>query len=268
MGRLEGKVAVVTGVTRPGIGQATAAKMIAEGAKVVINGRGAEGGRKVEADLNRGFADADRRAVFVPGDVSDFEHVQRLFDVTAETFGKVDILFNNAGIGVFGKTPDADIADLKRMVEVDLYGTFYCCKVAIPLMRKIGGGVIVNNASISGINADHGLPAYNAAKAAVINFTRTLALDHGKENIRANAVCPGFIRAYATELLLDPKHKPILDELLSRIPLGRIGEPDDIAEAVVFLASKQAAFITGTTLVVDGGMTVSTNLPDIGSAFQ
>ena len=265
MGKLEGKVAIVTGVTRPGIGEASAAKMIAEGAKVVICGRGVEGGREVEARLNKGHGDT--RAVFVPGDVADMEQVQKVFDATVSTFGKVNILFNNAGIGTFGKTPDADIGDLKRMFEIDMYGTFYCCKLAIPLMRKLGGGVIVNNASISGMRADHGLPAYNAAKAAVINFTRALAVDHGKENIRANAVCPGFIRAYATETLLDPKYKAILGELLSRIPMGRIGEPEDIAEAVVFLASDASSFITGTTLVVDGGMTVSTNLPDIMSAF-
>jgi meso-butanediol dehydrogenase/(S,S)-butanediol dehydrogenase/diacetyl reductase len=265
MGRFDGKVVVITGVTRPGIGQATAAKFVAEGAKVVINGRGVEGGRAVEAELNAGSG--DRRGLFVPGDVANVEDVQRLFDATVETFGKVNILFNNAGIGSFGKVPDMDIADMKRMMEVDLYGTFYCCRIAIPLMRKQGGGVIVNNASISGINADHGLPAYNAAKAAVINFTRALAVDHGPENIRANAVCPGFIRAYANEILLDPRYKHILDQLLERIPLGRIGEPDDIAEAVLYLASDASSFVTGTTLVVDGGMTTTTNLPDIAAAF-
>jgi meso-butanediol dehydrogenase/(S,S)-butanediol dehydrogenase/diacetyl reductase len=268
MGRFEGKVAVITGVTRPGIGQATAAKMVAEGARVAICGRGAEGGHEIEQSLNRGFTAGEEPAVFVQADVVEFDQVKRVFDVAIEKFGRVDILFNNAGIGAFGETPDADIGEWKRMIDVDLNGTFYCCKVAIPLMRKVGGGVIVNNASMSGMYADHGLPAYNAAKGAVINFTKTLALDHGKDHIRANAVCPGFIIAESNRVLLDPKHKDILNELLARVPAGRLGEPDDIANAVCFLASDESAFITGTTLLVDGGITCSTNLPDISGAFK
>jgi len=268
MGRFEGKVAVITGVTRPGIGQATAAKIVAEGGRVVICGRGIEGGREVEKNLNRGFDKGKEPAFFIQADVADFEQVRHLFDATIEKFGKVDILFNNAGIGSFGETPDADIAEWKRMIDVDLNGTFYCCKVAIPLMRKIGGGVIVNNASMSGLYADYGLPAYNAAKAAVINFTRSLALDHGKDHIRANAVCPGFIVAYSNQILLEPKYKDVLAELLARVPLGRLGAAEDIANAVAFLASDESAFVTGTTLVVDGGITSSTNLPDIRAAFK
>jgi meso-butanediol dehydrogenase/(S,S)-butanediol dehydrogenase/diacetyl reductase len=268
MGRFEGKVAVITGVTRPGIGQATAAKMVGEGARVVICGRGAEGGCEVERSLNQGFETGREPAVFVQADVSDFEHVKRVFDVAIEKFGKLDILFNNAGIGTFGETPDADIGEWKRMIDVDLNGTFYCCKVAIPLMRKIGGGVIVNNASMSGMYADHGLPAYNAAKGAVINFTKSLALDHGKDHIRANAVCPGFIVAESNQILLQPKYKDILAELLARVPLGRLGQPGDIANAVCFLASDESAFMTGTTLLIDGGITSSTNLPDIRAAFK
>ncbi|HLG86628.1 MAG TPA: SDR family NAD(P)-dependent oxidoreductase [Alphaproteobacteria bacterium] len=268
MGRFEGKVAVITGVTRPGIGQATAAKIVAEGGRVVICGRGIEGGKEVERILNLGFEKGNEPAYFTQADISDFAQVQHLFDATIDKFGKVDILFNNAGIGSFGETPDADIAEWKRMIDVDLNGTFYCCKIAIPLMRKIGGGVIVNNASMSGMYADYALPAYNAAKGAVINFTRSLALDHGKDHIRANAVCPGFIVAHSNQILLEPKYKDILAELLARVPLGRLGLPDDIANAVCFLASDESAFVTGTTLLVDGGITSSTNLPDIRAAFK
>jgi meso-butanediol dehydrogenase/(S,S)-butanediol dehydrogenase/diacetyl reductase len=268
MGRFEGKVAVITGVTRPGIGQATAAKIVAEGGRVVICGRGVEGGKEVERTLNVGFEKGKEPAYFTQADVSDFAQVQQLFDTTIDKFGKVDILFNNAGIGSFGETPDADIAEWKRMIDVDLNGTFYCCKIAIPLMRKIGGGVIVNNASMSGMYADYALPAYNAAKGAVINFTRSLALDHGKDHIRANAVCPGFIVAHSNQILLEPKYKDILAELLARVPVGRLGSPDDIANAVCFLASDESAFVTGTTLLVDGGITCSTNLPDIRAAFK
>jgi meso-butanediol dehydrogenase/(S,S)-butanediol dehydrogenase/diacetyl reductase len=268
VGRFEGKVAVITGVTRPGIGQATAALMVAEGCRVVICGRGVEGGQEIESDLNRGFDKGAEPALFVQADVAEFDQVQHVFDSAVERFGKVDILFNNAGIGSFGETPDADIAEWKRMFDVDVHGTFYCCKVAIPLMRKVGGGVIVNNASMSGMYADHALPAYNAAKGAVINFTKALALDHGKDNIRANAVCPGFIVAHNTQILVEePKYKPIVDELVSRIPLGRLGVAEDIAKVVTFLASDDSAYMTGTTILVDGGITTSTNLPDIRSAF-
>ena len=264
MGRFEGKVVVITGVTRPGIGEATAAQMVAEGGRVVICGRGVEGGQAIERQLNGIAADS---ALFVPADVAEFDQVQTVFDKTVERFGKVDILFNNAGIGTFGEAPDTDIADWQRMINVDLTGTFYCCKLAIPLMRKVGGGVIVNNSSMSGLYADHGLAAYNAAKGALINFTRALALDHGKDRIRVNCVCPGFIRAASNDILLEPKYGDIMKELLARVPLGRIGEPEDIANAVAYLASDESAFVTGTTLLIDGGITTSTNLPDIRSAF-
>jgi len=270
MGRFEGKVVVITGVTRPGIGEATAAQMVAEGARVVICGRGVEGGQAIERQLN-GIAAQNGKgdsALFVPCDVAEFDQVQTVFDKTVARFGKVDILFNNAGIGSFGETPDVPIEEFKRMFEVDVYGTFYCCKLAIPLMRKVGGGVIVNNASISGIAADNGLHAYNAAKAAVINYTRALAVDHGKDNIRANAVCPGFVVAHNTQIMLEPQYAHIADRIKARIPLGRLGAAVDIANVVCFLASDQSAFMTGATIVVDGGMTISTALPDIRSAFS
>ena len=265
MKRFEGKVVVITGVTRPGIGEATAAQMVDEGARVVICGRGVEGGQAIERQLNGIAADS---ALFVPADVAEFDQVQTVFDETVARFGKVDILFNNAGIGTFGETPDVPIEEFKRMFEVDVYGTFYCCKLAIPLMRKVGGGVIVNNASISGIAADNGLHAYNAAKAAVINYTRALAVDHGKDNIRANAVCPGFVVAHNTQIMLEPQYAHIADRIKARIPLGRLGAAEDIANVVCFLASDQSAFMTGATIVVDGGMTITTALPDIRSAFS
>ena len=127
--------------------------------------------------------------------------------------------------------------------------------------------MIVNNASISGIAADNGLHAYNAAKAAVINYTRALAVDHGKDNIRANSVCPGFVVAHNTQMMLQPEWAHIADQIKARIPIGRLGAAVDIANVVCFLASDQSAFMTGATIVVDGGMTITTALPDIRSAF-
>lgn len=255
-GRLAGKVAVITGGTK-GIGRATVEAMVREGAKIVFCGRDLEAASEVEAAVNG----KDKNAVFVKCDVTVFEEVERVVNAAVEHFGRLDILFNNAGTGTFGETPDVEIEEWKRMLDIDLTGTFYGCKVAIPLMKQTGGGVIVNNASMSGLFGEFGLGAYTAAKGGVINYTRTLALDHGKDHIRAVAVCPGFIDTAATSFYMDQPE--LLSRIVERVPAMRAGQPADIAEAVVFLSSDEAGFITGTTLVIDGGMTASTNLPNL-----
>ena len=147
------------------------------------------------------------------------------------------------------------------MIEIDLNGTFYGCKLGIPLMKKTGGGVIINNASMSGMYADYGLGAYNAAKGGVINYTKTLAMDHGKDNIRANAICPGFINTVATSFMMEQEEG--LKQIIKRIPVGRVGQAEDIANGALFLACEESSFMTGTTLLMDGGITCSTNLPDL-----
>ena len=175
-------------------------------------------------------------------------------------FGGLDILVSNAGIGSFGEAPDMDPEMWHRVIAIDLDGVFFGARAAIPAMRARGGGVIVNTASISGLGGDYGFAAYNAAKAAVINLTRTLAIDHGKDNIRVNALAPGLVSTPITSGLAAI---PGLAEAWNAlIPLGRPAQPEEMAEVIAFLASDAASYITGTTIVADGRMTARTGQPN------
>lgn len=256
--RLAGKVAVITAATK-GIGRATVERLVSEGAKVAFCGRDTAAGASVEQALN----DSERSALFVKADCMELDQIDGLFDAAVAEFGGVDILFNSAGGGSFGETPDITVEEWNRMFQLDVTTTFYCCKLGIPLMKKRGGGVIVNNASMSGMFGEYKLGAYCAAKAAVINYTRVLAMDHGKDGIRANAICPGFIATGPSAEIAE--NDELRGRILERVPVGRLGQPADIANAVAFLASDDSSFITGQALVADGGMSVGTNLPDLMS---
>jgi meso-butanediol dehydrogenase/(S,S)-butanediol dehydrogenase/diacetyl reductase len=255
MNRFEGKGAIVTGGSS-GIGAATVERLIAEGARVVLS------------DVNRNDAQLQElgdRAHFVACDVADADAVEAMIgaghDWLTGRGAKLDILFNNAGIGSIGETPELTVEDWRRVIDVDLNAVFYGCRVAIPIMRAAGGGAIINTASISGLFGDYGFSAYNAAKGAVVNYTRTLAMDHGKDNIRVNALCPGLIRTGLTtglELMPD-----LLEQWQTLIPLERAGTPEEMAAAVLFLASDDASYITGAMLVADGGMTARTGQPNV-----
>ena len=206
-----------------------------------------------------------RTAVFQRCDVSVQPEAEALIDRAIKTYGRLDILHNNAGFLSVSSTPDLEPAEWHRMIGVNLNSIFYLCRAAIPLMRRSGGGSIVNTASVSGLRGDFGFSAYNATKGAVVNYTRSLALDHAHEGIRVNAVCPGVI---ATPMV------SVLDGLglealtLAGIPMHRLGQPEEVANAVAFLASDEASFITGTTLVVDGGAAAHTGQPDIPGAIR
>jgi len=254
--RFEDRVVLITGGAS-GIGAAAARRFAAEGARLMLGDCNEEGLGRITAELEGSGAKVGTRVV----DVADRAQVESLNEAAVERFGRLDVLFNNAGIGAYGQSQDLDPADWHRVIDVDLHSVFYGCRAAIPHLRAAGGGAIVNTASISGLGGDYGMAAYNAAKGAVVNYTRTLAVDHARDNIRVNAVCPGPIETALTTLLVS--NEQIMADYRARIPMGRIGQADEVASVVLFLASDDASYVTGTTAVVDGGLTAATGQPNV-----
>jgi NAD(P)-dependent dehydrogenase (short-subunit alcohol dehydrogenase family) len=247
MGRLEGKVAIVTG-GGSGIGEATARLMAREGASVVVADIDAPAARRVAGEL--------ARAIAVETDVSDESSVIAMVETTVESFGGLDVLHNNATGGATG--PDVDIvtldmADFDRIVAVNLKAMFMGCKHAIPRMLARGGGSIVNTASIEAFFGRGLRPAYGASKAGVSHLTKSVASQYGRRGIRRNAVAPGLVLTPAVARLYTPEQ---LEASLPLYPMPRLCQPSDVANAVVFLASEDAGYINGTTLMVDGGASI------------
>ncbi|MBD7939163.1 MULTISPECIES: SDR family NAD(P)-dependent oxidoreductase [Cytobacillus] len=243
MSKLQDKVAVITGGVS-GIGAATAKLFASEGAKLVLVDMNEEKGANFAAELKSQGAEA----VFLKADVTSEEEVKNIFTTALDTFGKVDILFNNAGIGSVKPTEELKYAEWRKIVEVDLDGVFLVAQAAIKEFLKTGSGVIVNTASMYGWVGSPGSAAYNAAKAGVVNLTRSLGLEYAARNIRVNALCPGFIDT------------PILGEtdrqgLTAATPMNRLGKPEEMAKAVLFMASDDSSFMTGNSLIIDGGYT-------------
>ncbi len=247
--RLEGKVAIVSGGAR-GMGAAEAKLFASEGAKVVIGDVLEDEGRKVEAEINETGGDA----VFIPLDVVSESDWQRAVSTTVERFGKLDILVNNAGIAVWGVLEDTTNEDWDRVMDVNAKGVFLGTKAAIPEMRKAGGGSIINISSVSGLIGQESVqPVYNASKGAVRIFTKAAAIQYAKEGIRVNSVHPGSVN---TKMIADRINSPEGRERSRSItPLGRVAEPIEIAYGVLYLASDEASFVTGSELVIDGGFT-------------
>jgi len=256
--RFEGKVAVVTGGAS-GIGEATVRRLAAEGASVVVADVQQEAAERVAGDLG------DAAAPYAL-DVTDLASVEALMADAVTRFGRLDVVFNNAGISSLGRVDEIDVEHWHRVIDVDLNAVFYGCRAALPHLRASGGGAIVNTASISGLFGDWGLPAYNAAKGAVMNLTRALAADHARDNIRVNAVCPGGIETAMTDSLVNSRRAQEQYERL--VPMARMGLADEIASAVLFLASDDASYITGHGLVVDGGVTAVTGQPNFSALAE
>ncbi|MGB3721353.1 MAG: SDR family oxidoreductase [Pacificimonas sp.] len=251
--RFSGKTVIVTG-SSSGIGEGIARRFAKEGANVVLNSRSEDDLKNVAADL-----DQDRVLIFA-GDVSDRDFCDRLIAETVRRFGGLDTLVNNAGIGAFGPLEIASDDDIDKVFAINVKGVLYLSRAAIPHLRKTKGS-IVNTSSVSGIGGDWTLPIYNASKGAVTNLTRSLALGLGKDGVRVNAVLPSLTRSDMSQGILE--QKAVMDRFMDRIPLGRIGEPDDIAGPVLFLASEDAKFVTGANLPVDGGVSASNGQPNM-----
>lgn len=247
MGRLEGKVAIITGAAQ-GMGAAHARRFVAEGAKAVFTDLNAEAGAALETELGD-------NALFVRQDVSSEADWRDVVAKAEARFGPVSVLVNNAGILGPGKpAADLDEADFSKVIAINQTAVFLGIKHVIPSMLKAGSGSIVNVSSISGIVAIYGTPnvAYAASKFAVRGITKQVAIEYGKQGIRANSVHPGYIRTPMMTAALDDDQIKVAS---GSVPIGRVGEVEDVSNLVVFLASDESGFVTGTEHIIDGGLT-------------
>jgi NAD(P)-dependent dehydrogenase (short-subunit alcohol dehydrogenase family) len=253
MGRLDGKVAVVTGGAH-GIGRASAKALGVEGAKVAIGDIDEAGGDRSAREIR----DAGGDAVSVRTDVTSMADVEALVGAAVERWGRLDVMFNNVGVAIGGAAGEMSEDDWNRVIDVNLTGVWRGMRVAIPVMLEAGGGSIVNTSSVQGHVGFLGWSGYAASKGGVDALTRQAAVEYAPNGIRVNAVVPGTILTEMNEGILREVDDPdaLLAEWTSMHPLGRIGLPEDVAAAVVFLASDESSFVTGESLRVDGGMIV------------
>ncbi|ABA88684.1 3-oxoacyl-(acyl carrier protein) reductase [Syntrophotalea carbinolica DSM 2380] len=242
---MKDKVVVVTGASR-GIGRAMAVKMAACGAKIVVSARSADALVALVDEIKAQGGDA----VSVPADIARTDDVARLFEVAVEAFGRVDVLVNNAGITRDNLLVRMKDADWDAVLDTNLKGAFLCTRAAAKIMGKQRVGRIINISSVVGEMGNAGQANYCASKAGLIGMTKSVARELAKRNVTVNAVTPGFIVTEMTDVLSEK----VKESLLGQIPLGRFGEAEDIVSAVMFLASDQAAYITGQVLGVNGGM--------------
>ena len=245
--RVAGKVALVSGGSR-GLGEAQAKLLAAEGAKVAIGDLLEDEGKKVEAEIN----ELGGEALFMRLDVTQADQWTQIIDETVSRFGKLDVLVNNAGIGGRGGLEDMTEEEWDEVMAVNAKGVFLGTKLAMPEILKAGGGSIVNISSQMGIvGSDTSNPAYQASKAAVHVFTKSIALRYATQGVRVNSVHPGPIDTPMLQAgFIDPER---MQRVMSKVPMGRVGQPEEIAYGVLFLSSDESSFITGAGLVIDGG---------------
>lgn len=252
MGRLDGKVALITGAGS-GIGRASAILFAREGAKVAVIDRFPETAEKTAADIKN----AKGQAIAIGADVSKAADVERMIKKTVDTYGRLDILFNNAGIGSLERGLIVDITEevWDAVLDTNLKGAFLASRLAIPIMIKQGGGVILNTSSANGIGAVPTMVHYSASKAGMILLCKTIAAEYAKQGIRANAICPGM----TVTGMMPPEMFDYLQ--VDFIPQGRPGKVEELANAALFLVSDDASYVNGTYLLVDGGWSCQTVVP-------
>jgi meso-butanediol dehydrogenase / (S,S)-butanediol dehydrogenase / diacetyl reductase len=246
--RLKDKVAIITG-GGSGIGRATAELFAYEGAKVVV----ADFNSTAAKEVAQAIQETGCQAVSVSVDVSEPAQVQRMVDVALENYGGVDILFNGAGILARGTALGTDEKTWNRVMAVNLNGTFWCCKAVLPHLIKRGGGSIINVSSSTGSHDAKGnTVAYVTSKGGVTLMTKAMAIDHAKAKVRVNAICPGPTDTPMLRNILSPAE---IDAFAETFPMGRMGRPEELAHAALFLASDESSFVTGAMIAVDGGQT-------------
>lgn len=254
---LSGETAVVTGAAK-GIGRAIAERLAADGAAVVVADIDAAGGKSTVERIR----EAGGEAAFVETDIRDEDAVAALFEATVERFGSLDTLVNNAGGSLDDDNPARlSTADWRRIIDLNLTGPFLCTREALPHLADGDGGRVVH---VSSVNARHGigLTAYSAAKNGIGALSRVVATQYGRHGVRSNVVYPGTIITDASSpKLTEPGHSEVREEWLDQYPLGRFGEPEEVAEAVLFLGSARSSFATGAELVLDGGLSVGPDQP-------
>ena len=241
MGTLDGRSVVVTGASS-GIGEAIARRLVAEGALVTIGSRS----EPVVAG-----------ATWVPTDVADPSAADALIGAAVDANGRLDVLVNNAGVQVVRTLADTTDEEFDHVMDVNVRGVFNCCRAAIRWMSDNGGGSIINVGSVAADAADHSMAVYNASKGAVHSLTRSIAIDHGRDGVRCNAICPGWIATAMAEVAFEQSDDPTAARAgaVDRHPVGRLGSPEDVANLTAWLASDEATFVSGSLFTIDGGLT-------------